>query len=55
LEVAAILATQATHLSNSSKATNTIISVSTSTRGSFLSNSSSIPSEHSAERKSVPT
>jgi hypothetical protein len=47
LGVAAVLATQATHLSNSSKvtSTNTSISVrtnSSSTRGSFLSSSSTI-------------
>jgi hypothetical protein len=43
-EVAVILATQATHLSNSSQVTSTNISVRTSnssTRGSFLSSSSS--------------
>jgi hypothetical protein len=45
LGVAAILATQATHLSHSSKVASTSISVRTttsSTRGSFLSSSSSI-------------
>jgi hypothetical protein len=44
LGVAAILATQATHLSHSSKVTSTSISVrtsSSSTRGTFLSSSSS--------------
>jgi hypothetical protein len=44
LGVAAVLATQATHLSHSSKVTSTSISVensSSSTRGSFLSSSSS--------------
>jgi hypothetical protein len=44
LGVAAILATQATHLSHSSRVTSTSISVrtsSSSTRGSFLSSSSS--------------
>jgi hypothetical protein len=45
LGVAAVLATQATHLSNSSKVTSTSISVRTSrssTRGSFLSSSSTV-------------
>jgi hypothetical protein len=44
LGVAAVLATQATHLSHSSNITSTSISVrtnSSSTRGSFLSSSSS--------------
>jgi hypothetical protein len=46
LEVAAVLATQATHLSNSSQVTSTSISISvrtssSSTRGSFLSSSNS--------------
>jgi hypothetical protein len=41
LGVAAVLATQATHLSNSSKVTSTSIKTSrSSTRGSFLSGSS---------------
>jgi hypothetical protein len=45
LGVAAVLATQATHLSNSSKVTSTNISVRTnnsSTRGSFLISSSTV-------------
>jgi hypothetical protein len=45
LGVAAILATQATHLSHSSKVTSTSISVRTShssTRGSFLSSSNNV-------------
>jgi hypothetical protein len=43
LQVAAVLATQATHLSHSSKVTSTSISIRTSSsiRGSFLSSSSS--------------
>jgi hypothetical protein len=42
--VAAVIATQATHLSHSSRVTSTSISVriSSSTRGSFLSNSSTV-------------
>jgi hypothetical protein len=40
--VAVIPATQAIHPSNSSKVTSTSISVSTSTRGSFLSSSSTV-------------
>jgi hypothetical protein len=39
--VAVVPATQATHPSNSSKVTSTSTSISTSTRGSFLSSSSS--------------
>jgi hypothetical protein len=44
LGVAAVLATQATHLSHSSKVTSTSISIRTSsnTRGSFLSSSSTV-------------
>jgi hypothetical protein len=45
LGVTAVLATQATHLSNSSKVTSTSISVRTtnsSTRGNFLSSSSTV-------------
>jgi hypothetical protein len=45
LGVAVVLATQATHLSNSSKVTSTSISVRTrcsSTRGNFLSSSSTV-------------
>jgi hypothetical protein len=50
--VAAVPATQATHPSTSSKVTLKITSVSTSTRGSFLSSSSIVRT--TAGRKSIP-
>jgi hypothetical protein len=52
LGVAAVLATQATHLSNSSKVTSTSISVKTSsssTRGSFLSSNSTVRTTNKEE------
>jgi hypothetical protein len=54
LGVVAILATQATHLSNSSKVTSTSTSISvrtshSSTRGSFLSRSSTVRTTNKEE------